>query len=856
MSTLLHWLTSPEWALIVRALLHSLWLGALIAVAIALGLRRMASPTARYRLALTGLGAVLLLTAVTWGVLNAPKPSAPLPAPVPVTEPILPPAATGPVEKIVVVASRTATKPATQWTAWLALAWLLGASVMLGRASVKVAGAEQLRRSCQPLTDSRITELVAEARRAVQLTRQVRVAVTNQLTSPAVVGVLVPTLILPLSLITTLSPEQLRFILLHELAHIRRGDYLANLFQLFAEALLFFNPAVWWLSHQIRREREACCDALAIELSGAPADYARTLVSVAETMLSPSPAAAPAFGNDREPSALSDRVQRALVPGYRPSLRLTWRAMLAALVAGSGLLILLAAGTRQTVAATAALLESAAPKEVSETDSADVVFQLRLVQTNATPDTETMVLSHTNTGSGKVMLEELHVQKRILLGKSAIKSTSVEMSSQPGRHDFPVVNFSLTAEGTKQFARITRENIGQRLAIVVEGKVVSAPVIRSEIPGGHGQISGSFSVDEAQRLAAIIQGAAITRQSGTNGAAIGANTNLHSRTFKVDPNTFWINLQGVEGLKATNIQDTVREFFGRVGVALPPPKAFYFNDRSGNLFVRATLTDLDIIEQAIRVLATPPPQVHIRAMFVEVPMGEGGVYLGNLGLGGSNIVSATQLGGKVSQASNGLTGILTASQASLVLKALEQREGVEIVATPSVSTISGRQAQIQIGEFKTIITGTTPRVTNGITTIEAQTTEMPMGPTLDIVPIVSPDGHKVEMTIIPTIKEFLGYDDPGPATSADPIPRFRVRQLSTSAAVMDGQTLVIGGFVSENVWHKPGGIVSRQAAPKLDKKHLLVFITPTIIDAAGNRVDPDETVPFGPNAVPKQSPAK
>ena len=99
----------------------------------------------------------------------------------------------------------------------------------------------------------------------MNLTRRVRIVVTERLTSPAVVGVLVPTLILPLSLMTTLTPEQIRFILLHELAHIRRGDYLANLFQLFAEALLFFNPAVWWISHQIRREREASCDALAIE---------------------------------------------------------------------------------------------------------------------------------------------------------------------------------------------------------------------------------------------------------------------------------------------------------------------------------------------------------------------------------------------------------------------------------------------------------------------------------------------------------------------------------------------------------------------------------------------------------------
>jgi len=245
MNTLLHWLTSPEWALVVKALLHSLWQGAVITVALALLLRRVASPEARYRIAMAGLGAVLLSAMITWGVLNVPTQSVASVAPMPEMNIAETPAATGPVEKIVVAANWTPAKQQTQWTAWLALAWLFGASAMLGRASVKVAGAEQLRRSCQPLTDPRIADLVAEARRAVNLTRQVRIAVTNQLTSPAVVGVLVPTLILPLSLITTLTPEQIRFVLLHELAHIRRGDYLANLFQLFAEALFFFNPAVW-----------------------------------------------------------------------------------------------------------------------------------------------------------------------------------------------------------------------------------------------------------------------------------------------------------------------------------------------------------------------------------------------------------------------------------------------------------------------------------------------------------------------------------------------------------------------------------------------------------------------------------
>jgi len=177
------------------------------------------------------------------------------------------------------------------------------------------------------------------------------VMVTDRLTSPAVAGVLLPVLILPGSLLTALTPEQLRFILLHELAHIRRGDYLVNLCQLLVEALLFFNPAVWWLSRQIRLEREACCDAVAIERSGAPTEYARTLLHVAERYAQGEPTAALAFGDRREPSGLAERIQRLLSPNHRSHLRLTWRAMAGSLLVGCGLLALMAVGTRVTVAA-------------------------------------------------------------------------------------------------------------------------------------------------------------------------------------------------------------------------------------------------------------------------------------------------------------------------------------------------------------------------------------------------------------------------------------------------------------------------------------------------------------------------
>ena len=113
----------------------------MIAVGLALLLRQVSSPAARYRLSFAGLGAVVAAGVLTWAVLNAPKPSVPETTATPSQsiEPL--PAPAGPVEKIVVAANWTPAQQRMQWTAWLALAWLLGASAMLGRASVKVAGA-------------------------------------------------------------------------------------------------------------------------------------------------------------------------------------------------------------------------------------------------------------------------------------------------------------------------------------------------------------------------------------------------------------------------------------------------------------------------------------------------------------------------------------------------------------------------------------------------------------------------------------------------------------------------------------------------------------------------------------------
>src|SRR5207247_762569 len=97
---------------------------------------------------------------------------------------------------------------------------------------------------------------------------------------PTVVGCMRPVILLPIAAISNLTPSQIEAILAHELAHIRRHDYLVNLLQTLAETLLFYHPGVWWVSARIREEREHCCDDVAVEVCGDAVIYARALAEL------------------------------------------------------------------------------------------------------------------------------------------------------------------------------------------------------------------------------------------------------------------------------------------------------------------------------------------------------------------------------------------------------------------------------------------------------------------------------------------------------------------------------------------------------------------------------------------------
>ena len=121
--------------------------------------------------------------------------------------------------------------------------------------------------------------------RQLNITRTVTLLESEIIKLPVVFGHLKPIVFVPLGLLTQLAPEQVEAILIHELAHIRRNDYVANLVQNVVEVLFFFNPAILWISSLIREERESCCDDIAIAITRNKKRYVEALVSFRQLSL-------------------------------------------------------------------------------------------------------------------------------------------------------------------------------------------------------------------------------------------------------------------------------------------------------------------------------------------------------------------------------------------------------------------------------------------------------------------------------------------------------------------------------------------------------------------------------------------
>lgn len=264
MTLMLSFLAMPTTQTLAWALVHFLWQGALVALVAATVMRWVArSARARYLTGVVSLGLMLAAPVATFAILQPAAPGSASTA-----------RETSFAGRVSLSAEMATPAPAAGLesfalpvvlSAMVAL-WLGGVLVL----SVRLLGgwmvARRLATTARHEVDDQVRELAARVAERLRLTRLVRIAESSTIAVPVVVGWLKPVVLLPASALSGLTPAHIEALLAHELAHVRRHDYLVNLLQTAVDTLLFYHPAVWWLSRRVRIEREHCCDDLAVSV--------------------------------------------------------------------------------------------------------------------------------------------------------------------------------------------------------------------------------------------------------------------------------------------------------------------------------------------------------------------------------------------------------------------------------------------------------------------------------------------------------------------------------------------------------------------------------------------------------------
>lgn len=296
-------------------LLHSLWEGAAASVALAIVLAATRSARARYAAACVALlatvaAAIFTVVRLVPNGMDGLRNALPLsPAP-------------WDLQAALHLSGSNAVFAAV--VPWLAPVWMMGVWIFVLAQFVSWFSASRLRHRGVCAAPEQWQLELALLRTVLRISRPVRLLESCLVDVPIVLGHIRPVILMPIGLLSGLPAAQIEAILLHELAHIRRCDYLVNIVQRSIESLFFYNPAVWWISSVVRSERENCCDDIAVATSGNAREYACALTALEQNRWPAREAALAASGG-----SLVKRIRRLLNPKATTAV---WTPALAAIV--------------------------------------------------------------------------------------------------------------------------------------------------------------------------------------------------------------------------------------------------------------------------------------------------------------------------------------------------------------------------------------------------------------------------------------------------------------------------------------------------------------------------------------------
>lgn len=316
---------------------------------------------------------------------------------------------------------------------------------------------------------------------------------------------------------------------------------------------------------------------------------------------------------------------------------------------------------------------------------------------------------------------------------------------------------------------------------------------------------------------------------------------VQMRTFKVEPMAFYQSINLPSDFKGddSNISLAAQNFFKKVGIDLSARgRSIAFNDKLNLLFVKATTKELDAIERSIQALNRVAPQIHIKARFIEVSQ--------------DALNSIWKSGKVVAETETNTVEIISPDKFKPLMRQLQNDE-TETLAEPEVVTSSGRQTQMRATDIQSILLADTSNKPY----VAPKKSEFEIGPTIDIVPNVLPDNFTIDLTAIPSIIQFLDYDKMAISTS----PSFRIQEMTVHVKLWDNQTVVLGNLKSKFIGFTNGvettnetKFTDAEKTGSVPNKTLIVFVTATIVDPAGNRVNSDKELRLveKKNAIPPQ----
>ncbi|MHC4742763.1 MAG: M56 family metallopeptidase, partial [Planctomycetota bacterium] len=319
--SIVEFLSQPVWQRLGLTLLHFLWQGLAVVVLVGAVVRvfGLKHGNTRYAAYLVAFAAMIVCPVATFTAIDIPI--SPKAEPVTVAEPprIVENVSYTPLPAVDIV-QKTTPRPVVKtvpdsiplsqrmshWLdvsmPWLLTVWMVGVVVLSGRLVMGFIGVYRWRHNLQPLAEILMGRLGPLSQR-LGMRGFSRVFISPSVFQAMAVGYLRPMVLLPAAMVSGMRPEMLEAVIAHELAHVRRFDLWVNLVQRVTETLLFYHPAVWWLSGCLRSERELCCDELAVQATGERITYASTLESLGRARSgAKQPVLAAGLGQDKKPT--------------------------------------------------------------------------------------------------------------------------------------------------------------------------------------------------------------------------------------------------------------------------------------------------------------------------------------------------------------------------------------------------------------------------------------------------------------------------------------------------------------------------------------------------------------------------